>query len=182
MHKSQGSFGIFFPETKRNDFFISGTRKETTFFKRGYFRITEKRKETTFLKRGYFKKRKRERKVVSTISAWRGPPQVVWRKFLEFKNFSLTSGDQVRSDSRIFGVIFNFTLWIWLHLNKWLNLKKQKSFWLGCWCFSLLPLMRFCMLFSKEDNLYKEVKEKEEALNSIAFRQSQIESDYHLLP
>ena len=82
MHKKQGSFGIFSPETKRNNFFISGTRKETTFFKRGYFRITEKRKEmtvyisgtrkeTTFLKRGYFKKRKRkrERKVVSTISA-----------------------------------------------------------------------------------------------------------------
>ena len=63
-------------------FLISSTRKETTFFKRGYFRITKKRKETTvyisgtrkettFLKRGYFKKqkRKRERKVVSTISA-----------------------------------------------------------------------------------------------------------------
>ena len=35
----------------------------------GFF--TWKRKETTFLKRGYFKKqkRKRERKVVSTISA-----------------------------------------------------------------------------------------------------------------
>ena len=94
MHKKCGSigifwdilgyFGIFYPETKRNDFYISGTRKETTFLKRGYFRITEKRKETTvyisgtrkettFLKRGYFKKRKRkrERKVVSTISATR---------------------------------------------------------------------------------------------------------------
>ena len=82
MHKKQGSFGIFFPETKTNEFFISGTRKETTFFERGYFRITEKRKgtivyilgnqkEKTFFKRGYFKKRKRkrERKVVSTISA-----------------------------------------------------------------------------------------------------------------
>ena len=30
--------------------------------------ISGTRKETTFLKRGYFKKRKRERKVVSTIS------------------------------------------------------------------------------------------------------------------
>ena len=93
MHKKCGSFGIFwdilgyfgifYPETKRNDFYISGTRKETTFLKRGYFRITEKRKETTvifrvpekkrlFLERGYFKKRKRkrERKVVSTISAY----------------------------------------------------------------------------------------------------------------
>ena len=39
-------------ETKRNDCYISGTRKETT-----------------FLERGYFKKRKRKRKVVSTISA-----------------------------------------------------------------------------------------------------------------
>ena len=35
--------------------------------------ISGTRKETTFLKRGYFKKRKRkgERKVVSTISGWK---------------------------------------------------------------------------------------------------------------
>ena len=26
-----------YPETKRNNFYILGTRKETTFFKRGYF-------------------------------------------------------------------------------------------------------------------------------------------------
>ena len=29
-----GYFGIFYPETKRNDFYISGTRKETTLKKR----------------------------------------------------------------------------------------------------------------------------------------------------
>ena len=29
-----GSFGIFYPETKRNNFYISGTRKETALKKR----------------------------------------------------------------------------------------------------------------------------------------------------
>ena len=46
---------------------LSEKRKETTVYNSGT------RKETTFFKRGYFKKRKRkrERKVVSTISAQR---------------------------------------------------------------------------------------------------------------
>ena len=56
--------------------YFTWKQKETTFI----FRVPEKKqlyisgtkKETTFLKRGYFKKRKRERKVVNTISGLEG--------------------------------------------------------------------------------------------------------------
>ena len=102
--KNNNFWGFFTRKRKEKTFFISGTQKETPFWKRGYFRITWKRKEitvyilgtrkeTTFLKRGYFKKQKwkRERKVVSTISAWRSLLADLEKKFTIFQLSILSS-------------------------------------------------------------------------------------------